>query len=88
MLYKALIRLVVPSACSIGEYAVDTRSLKLQRLQNRVFRATGNVDSCTPVRELNVAFKVPNVYDCTTKLCRTQAEVILNHVSPNLHDIG
>jgi hypothetical protein len=23
-----------------------------------------------------------------TKLCRTQAEVILNHVNPNIHGIG
>jgi uncharacterized protein YbcV (DUF1398 family) len=42
----------------------------------------------TPVRELHVAFKIPYVYDCITKLCRTQAEVILNHANPNVRGIG
>jgi hypothetical protein len=35
-----------------------------------------------------VDFKIPYVYDCKTKLCRTQAEVILNHVKPNVHGNG
>jgi hypothetical protein len=34
-----------------------------------------------------MAFKIPYVYDYITKLCRTQAEVILNHVNPNVHGI-
>jgi hypothetical protein len=28
------------------------------------------------------------MYDYLTKLCRTQAEVILNHVIPNVRGIG
>jgi hypothetical protein len=32
--------------------------------------------------------KVPYVYDYITKLCRTQAEVILNHVNLNVPGIG
>jgi hypothetical protein len=44
--------------------------------------------ACTPVRELQVAFKIPYVFDYVTKLCKTQAEVILNHVNPNVHCIG
>jgi hypothetical protein len=35
-----------------------------------------------------VAFKIPYVYDFITKLCGTQAEVILNHVNPKVHGIG
>jgi hypothetical protein len=62
--------------------------LKLQRLQNRVLCPIGNLDSCTPARELHVAFKIPYVYDSLTKLCGTQAEVILNHVNPNVRGIG
>jgi hypothetical protein len=60
----------------------------LQRLQNRVLRATGNLDRCIPVRELHVAFKIPYVYDYITKLHRTQAEVILNNVNTNVRGIG
>jgi hypothetical protein len=41
-----------------------------------------------PLRELHVAFKIPYVYDYITKLCRTQAEVILIHVNPNILRIG
>jgi hypothetical protein len=28
------------------------------------------------------------MYDYIIELCRTQTEVILNHVNPNLHGIG
>jgi hypothetical protein len=53
--------------------------LKLQRLQNRVLRSTGNFPWRTPVRELHKAFNIPYVYDYMKKLSRQQAEVILNH---------
>jgi hypothetical protein len=33
-------------------------------------------------------FKISYVYDCITKLCRTQAIVILNHVNRNVRRIG
>jgi hypothetical protein len=62
--------------------------LKLQRLQNRVFCAIGNLDRCTPVPELYMPFKIPYIYDYITKLCSTQVEVIVNHVNPNVCGIG
>jgi hypothetical protein len=37
---------------------------------------------------MHVGFKIPYVYDHITKLCRTQAEVILSHVNPNVLYIG
>jgi hypothetical protein len=58
MLYKALIRSAMTCACPTWEYAADAQHLKLQRLQNRVLRATGNLDSCPLIRELHVAFKI------------------------------
>jgi hypothetical protein len=57
-------------------------------MQKRLFRATGNVDRGTPIRELYVVFKIPYVYDYVTKLYRAQAEVFLNHVNPNMLGIG
>jgi hypothetical protein len=42
----------------------------------------------TPVCELNMAFKIPHVYDYIAKICRTQVEVILNHVNLNMCGIG
>jgi hypothetical protein len=70
------------------EYEADTHLLKLQRLQNTVLHVTANLDRCTPVRELQVALKIPYVYDYITKLCSTQAKLILNHVNPNVRGIG
>jgi hypothetical protein len=32
----------------------------------------------------HLAFKIPYMYDYITKLCRRQAEVILNHENPNV----
>jgi hypothetical protein len=40
---------------------------QLQRLQNRELRAIGNLDRCTPARELqHVAFTIPYVYGYIT----------------------
>jgi hypothetical protein len=82
-LYKALIRSFMAYACPFWEYATDARLLKLQRLQNSVHHSIGNLDRCTTVYWLHVAFRIPYVYDYITKLCRTQAEIILNHVKSN-----
>jgi hypothetical protein len=74
--------------CPTWEYMAEAHLTKLYRLQNRAFCATGNRDKCTPIRELHVAFKIPSVYDFIIELCRTQAELILNHVYPNVRGIG
>jgi hypothetical protein len=88
MIYKALIRSDTTYAYSTLEYAVDAHPLKLQPLQNTVLHAIGNLDRCTPVHKLHMAFKIPYLYDYVTKLCRTQAEVILNHVNSNVCGTG
>jgi hypothetical protein len=67
------------------DYAAGDHLLKLQ---NRVLCAVGNLYIYTQARGFHVAFKIPYVYDCITELCRTQAEVILNHVNPNVDGIG
>jgi hypothetical protein len=72
-------------ACPTWEYMGDAHLLKLQRLQ--ILRAIGNIGRCTPVRELHIALKIHCMYDCITKLDRTQAEVTLNYVNPNVHGI-
>jgi hypothetical protein len=75
-------------ACLTWEYAADAHPLKLHRLQSRVLGAVGNHDRCTPVRELHVAFKILYVHNNISKVCRTQAEVILNHINPNVRGAG
>jgi hypothetical protein len=62
--------------------------MKLQRLQNRVLRAIGNLDRHISVCDLHLAFKISSVYDYIIKLCRRQAEVILNHEKPTVPAIG
>jgi hypothetical protein len=63
MLYKAQIRSVMTYTCPTWEYAASAHFLKLQRLHNRVLRAIGNLDRCTPVRGLHVDLKIPYMYD-------------------------
>jgi hypothetical protein len=63
-------------------------SWKSQRLQNRVLLAIGNLDRCTSACEWHVALKILYVYDYITKLCRIHAELILNHVNPNVRGTG
>jgi hypothetical protein len=62
--------------------------LKLQRLQNKVFRTIGNFPWCTSVRDVHAAFQIPYVYDYITKSYRQQAEVIQNHENENVRYIG
>jgi hypothetical protein len=35
-----------------------------------------------------MAFQIPYIYDCITKSCRQQAEVIKNHVNENFRYNG
>jgi hypothetical protein len=89
-LHKALIRSVMTYACPTWKLAADTYLLKLQRLQNKVLRTIGNFPRCTLVRDLHMAFNLSyvQVYDCITKLCRQQAEVIQNHEIGYARSIG
>jgi hypothetical protein len=87
-LHKALIRSVMTYACPIWELVADTYLLQLQRLQNKVLRATGNFPRRTPVRNLHTAFNVLCNYNYVIKLCREQAEVIQNHKNGHVHSIG
>jgi hypothetical protein len=64
---------------SSWEFTADNHLLKLQRLQITVLRTTGNFPTGTSVRDLDMAFKLPYIYDYIKKLCRQQAEVIENH---------
>jgi hypothetical protein len=64
----------------------DSHLLKLQRLQNKIFRTIGKLPWHTPTRDLHMAFKMPYLYDFVTKLCRQQS-VILNE-SVNIRNFG
>jgi hypothetical protein len=35
-----------------------------------------------------MAFKITYMYDYLVKLCRTEAEVMLNHANSNIHGTG
>jgi len=50
--------------CPAWEWAADSHLLKLQRLQNKVLRTTGNFSRHSPRRDLHLAFKIRYVYDC------------------------
>jgi hypothetical protein len=85
-LYKALIGSVLTYACPTWEFAADSHLLKLQRLQNKVLRTTGNLPRRTPTHDLHMVFKIPYLYDFVTKLCRQQVTVILNHENVNIRN--
>jgi hypothetical protein len=76
------------AACPTWEDVSHIHHLKLLHEQNRALCAIGNLDRCTPVCELHVAIKIYYTYDYITELCRTQAEVILNYINPNVHGTG
>jgi hypothetical protein len=73
-------------ACPVWETVADSHLLKLQRLQNRVLRTTGNLPRCTVTRALHLEFQIPYLYDYITKICRKQADVIQNHDNVNVRN--
>jgi hypothetical protein len=87
-LHKALIRSVMTYACPAREFAAECHLLKLQRLQNKVFRTIGNFPRRTSIRDMHKAFQIPYVYDYIIKSLRQQAEVIQNHENGNFRYIG
>jgi hypothetical protein len=86
-LHKALIRSTISYVCSTWEFAADNHLLKLQRLQNKVHQPIGNFPRRMQLRDLQKAFKLPYIYDYTTKLCRQQA-VIQSHENENVRNTG
>jgi hypothetical protein len=70
--------------CPVWEFEAENHLLKLQRLQNRVLSTIGNFPRHKSVNDMHVAFQIPYVYDCITKLCRKQAGVIQNHENENV----
>jgi hypothetical protein len=58
--------------------------MKLQRLQNKVLRTTGNFPRRTQTRDLHIALKMPYV----TNLMRAKSETIQNHDNENVRNIG
>jgi hypothetical protein len=76
-LHKAFLRSVMTYASAAWESATDTHVMKLQRLQNKVFHTIGNYPRRTPVRDLQLAFQIPFVYDYITKLCRQKSYKIM-----------
>jgi hypothetical protein len=75
-------------ACPAREFASDSHLLKLQRLQNKVLHNIGNFPRRTPVHDLHMALKIPNIYYYITKLCRQQSEVLQNYENGNISNIG
>jgi hypothetical protein len=72
ILHKAVIRSVMTYASPAWEFDADTHLIKLQRLENKVLRTTGNLPRRTSARDLPMGFKIPYVYDYITKLYRQQ----------------
>jgi hypothetical protein len=69
VLFKFLIRSFMTYTSPTWEYAADSHLFKLQRLQNRVFRAIEYLHKCKLLRELHVAFEIPYMYYHINKLC-------------------
>jgi hypothetical protein len=88
IIYKALIKSVLTYACPALEFAADSHLLKLQRLQNIILHATGNLPRHNPIRDLHRPFKIPYLHEYGTQLCREQANVICNHDNINIRTIG
>jgi hypothetical protein len=81
-LHKALIKQVMTYACSAWEYAEDIHLLKLQHLQNKVLRTTGNFPRYKPVRDLHMDFNLPYVYNYTVQ---ATSKVLQNHENDHVH---
>jgi hypothetical protein len=78
----------VTYVCLGWAFVADNHLLKLQRLQNKILSTIGNFPRCTLVYDLQMASKLPYIYDYVSKLCRQQAEVIQNYENTNVRKVG
>jgi hypothetical protein len=85
-LYKALTTSILTYARSAWEFVVDSYHSKLQRLQNKVLRTTGNLPRRTLTWDLHMAFWIPYIHDFVIKLCRQQVTVTLNQENVNIRN--
>jgi hypothetical protein len=69
-LNKALIGSVKTYVCPRWKFEAETSLLKLQRLQKKVLRTTGNFSSRLQLANLM------RLYEYVTTFCRQQAEII------------
>jgi hypothetical protein len=88
-LHKAIIRSVLTYACPAWEFAADSHLLKLQRLQNRVLRSTGNFLRLTSVREsvyrmfMIIKQNYPGNKQKSFKIMKMQMFAILDKAKPD-----
>jgi hypothetical protein len=78
----------MPYACPAWKFAAESCLLKLQRLQNKVLSAIGNLPRRKPTEELHAAFNISYVCDFITQLCRQQATVIQTHTNASVRNTG
>jgi hypothetical protein len=62
--------------------------MKLQALQNKIFRTIDNFARLIPVREMHTDFHLPYVYDYITKLCKQQADGGKLKIALNLKEVN
>jgi hypothetical protein len=74
-------------ACPAWELAADSHLLKVQRLQNRVLRTTGNLPRRTLTSAVHRAFQIQYVCDYIRKICKKQAEFLQTHDNLNARNI-
>jgi hypothetical protein len=86
-LYKALIMSVMAYTCARWKYATDVHLLKLQTPGEESSMRYWKPRQTHSGSELHLAFKIPYMYNYIIKLCRTQAEVIINHQNPIVHGV-
>jgi hypothetical protein len=87
-LLKALITSVIAYACPAWIFSTEIQLLKSQCLQNKVLRSIDHFSKRTLFRDFHMAFKIPYVYNCITKLWRQKPEDIQNHENEPTRDIA
>jgi hypothetical protein len=53
-----------------------------------VVSSRGKFPRNTPIRDMHISFQIPYVYDCISKLCRQQAQVIQHYEYTHVRNIG
>jgi hypothetical protein len=69
-LHKALIMEIMTYACPAWEFAADSHLTKIAVPAKQSSPHHWKFSRRTPVRDFNMAFKLPYIYDYITKLCR------------------
>jgi hypothetical protein len=87
-LYKLSIRSILTYAAPVWSNTSSTNYRRLQTLQSKCLRVTGNLPKCTPIPLLHATFSIPPIRELIHLLTARFFDTTSSHKNPLVRAIG